>query len=164
MIVAGIGIGFTSAPATEAIMGVVSKDKAGIGSAVNDATREVGGTLGVAVIGSVFASLYASAFDGAAVSKVLPPEALHTARESIGAAQAVAERANALAGPRVANAILDVANHGFFDGLSAGCRVAAGVTLVGCIFAAILLPARPKGVPLDPPELRESRSTTGASR
>jgi hypothetical protein len=149
MVVAGIGIGFTSAPATEAIMGVVSKDKAGIGSAVNDATREVGGTLGVAVIGSVFASIYASAFDGAAVSTILPPDALSTARESIGAAQAVAERANALAGPGIANQILGVANQGFFDGLAAGCRVAAGVTLVGCIFAAIFLPARPDREPLD---------------
>jgi EmrB/QacA subfamily drug resistance transporter len=164
MIVAGIGIGFTSAPATEAIMGVVSKDKAGIGSAVNDATREVGGTLGVAVIGSVFASLYASAYDAAAVSKVLPPEALHTARESIGAAQAVAERANAIAGPGIANQILDVANQGFFDGLAAGCLVAAGVTLFGCVFAAILLPARPKGVPVDPPVVDELRTPTGAVR
>jgi Major Facilitator Superfamily len=48
-----------SAPATEAIMGVVSKEQAGVGSAVNDTTRLLGGTLGVAVIGSVAASLYA---------------------------------------------------------------------------------------------------------
>ncbi len=58
MIILGIGMGLTSAPATEAIMGVIPKEKAGIGSAINDATRELGGTLGVAVIGSVFASLY----------------------------------------------------------------------------------------------------------
>ena len=60
MVVGGTGIGLTSAPATEAIMGVVPKAKAGVGSAVNDATRLLGGTLGVAVIGSVYASLYAS--------------------------------------------------------------------------------------------------------
>ncbi len=59
MVVLGTGMGLTSAPATEAIMGVVPKGKAGIGSAVNDATRLLGGTLGVAVIGSVYASLYA---------------------------------------------------------------------------------------------------------
>ena len=53
-------MGLTSAPATEAIMGVVPKAKAGVGSAVNDATRLLGATLGVAVIGSVYASLYAS--------------------------------------------------------------------------------------------------------
>ena len=53
MIVIGVGMGVTTAPATEAIMGVVSKEKAGSGSAVNDATRELGATLGIAVIGSI---------------------------------------------------------------------------------------------------------------
>ncbi len=61
MITIGSGMGLTSAPATEAIMGVVPAAKAGIGSAVNDATRELGGTLGVAVIGSVALSLYRDA-------------------------------------------------------------------------------------------------------
>ncbi len=60
MVLIGTGIGLTSAPATEAIMGVVPTAKAGVGSAVNDATRILGATLGVAVIGSVYASLYAS--------------------------------------------------------------------------------------------------------
>ena len=65
MVVLGTGMGLTSAPATEAIMGVVPRAKAGVGSAVNDATRLLGGTLGVAVIGSVYASLYASRLTGA---------------------------------------------------------------------------------------------------
>src|SRR5260370_10499524 len=65
MIVIGVGMGFTTAPATEAIMGVVSKEKAGVGSAVNDATRELGGTLGVAVIGSIYPSLHASRLEAA---------------------------------------------------------------------------------------------------
>src|SRR4029453_8014320 len=60
MLLGGSAVGLVSAPATEAIMGVVPKAKAGIGSAVNDATRLLGSTLGVAVIGSVYASLYNS--------------------------------------------------------------------------------------------------------
>src|SRR5262249_16476410 len=60
MVVYGLGMGLTSAPATESIMGAVSPRQAGVGSAVNDSTRLLGGTLGVAVIGSVFASLYGS--------------------------------------------------------------------------------------------------------
>src|SRR5919205_1603816 len=63
MVVLGTGMGLTSAPATEAIMGVVPKAKAGVGSAINDATRLLGGTLGVAVIGSIYASLYGSRLD-----------------------------------------------------------------------------------------------------
>lgn len=58
MVVVGTGMGLVSAPATEAIMGAVGEDHAGIGSAVNDATRELGGTFGAAVLGSVFASVY----------------------------------------------------------------------------------------------------------
>src|SRR5215472_10925452 len=60
MVMLGVGMGFTQAPATEAIMGAVPKQKAGIASAVNGSTRLFGGTLGVAVIGSVAASLYTS--------------------------------------------------------------------------------------------------------
>ena len=52
MVLYGLGLGFTSAPATDSIMGAVSLGKAGVGSAVNDSTRILGGTLGVAVIGS----------------------------------------------------------------------------------------------------------------
>ena len=56
MVVFGTGMGLTQAPATEAIMGAVPKHKAGVGSAVNDATRLFGGTLGVAVTAAQQAS------------------------------------------------------------------------------------------------------------
>src|SRR5262245_35420211 len=72
MIIIGVGLGLTTAPATEAIMGVVPKEKAGIGSAMNDTTRELGGTLGVAVVGSVFASIYNSRLS---LPAELPPQA-----------------------------------------------------------------------------------------
>ena len=63
MVLYGLGMGLTSAPATESIMGAISRAKAGVGSAVNDSTRLIGGTLGVAVIGSVYASVYGSRLD-----------------------------------------------------------------------------------------------------
>ena len=63
MVLLGVGLGATTAPATESIMGSLSADKAGVGSAVNDTTRELGGTLGVAIIGSVFSSIYIGALD-----------------------------------------------------------------------------------------------------
>ena len=69
----GIGMGLTSAPATEAIMGVVPRAKAGVGSAVNDTTRLLGGTLGVAMIGSVYASLYSSRLTAAPSRRASPP-------------------------------------------------------------------------------------------
>ena len=78
------GMGLTSAPATESIMGAVPERNAGVGSGVNDATRELGGTLGVAVIGSVFASLYAARSTGRP----------RQAPESVGAALGVADGAS----------------------------------------------------------------------
>jgi EmrB/QacA subfamily drug resistance transporter len=137
MVLLGLGMGLTSAPATESIMGAVQTDKAGIGSAVNDATREVGGTLGVAVIGSVFASLYATQVD--ALPGTVPPAAAEAAAQSVGAAFTVAGRLPD--GP--AQMVRAAAEQGFFDGLAAGCLVASGVALAGAVVAALALPARP---------------------
>ncbi|WP_089243146.1 MFS transporter [Rhodococcoides kyotonense] len=58
MVLMGLGLAIVQGPATESIMSSVSLDEAGAGSAVNDTTREVGGTLGVAVLGSIVASIY----------------------------------------------------------------------------------------------------------
>ena len=72
----GVGMGFTTAPATESIMGSLPKAKAGVGSAVNDTTRQTGGALGVAVIGSIFAFRYHSV--------VRPPPGLPAGRPGHG--------------------------------------------------------------------------------
>jgi EmrB/QacA subfamily drug resistance transporter len=136
MVCLGLGMGFTSAPATESIMGAVSRHRAGIGSAVNDATRELGGTLGVAVIGSVYASLYTGAFSGAGAA---PAPAVDAARESIGGALIAADRLP----PDAGAALRELATSGFFDGLQVGCLVAAGVCAAGALFAAAVLPSQP---------------------
>jgi hypothetical protein len=144
MLLLGGGLGLTSAPATEAIMGVVPPDKAGQGSAVNDATREVGGTLGVAVIGSVFASVYAATLADRPGWDGVPGEALALAEDGIGLALGVAEQAAGEAGPGAATVLRDGAVQAFMDGLHAGCFVAAGVTLVASGLVLALLPARPE--------------------
>ena len=143
MVVLGTGMGLTSAPATESIMGAVSRGKAGIGSAINDATRELGGTLGVAVIGSVYASLYLAAFKPAATGG-LPPQAVDRAEDSIGAALVTAARLGA-----DGSQLQAVATSGFFDGMQAGCLVAAAVCAAGAVFSAIVLPAQPEAEPAD---------------
>ena len=60
MVMMGLGMGLISTPATESILLVLPPARAGVGSAVNDATRELGGTLGVAVVGSIFSSVFAA--------------------------------------------------------------------------------------------------------
>src|SRR5688500_4472787 len=81
MLVMSVGMALTFAPATESIMGSLPPAKAGVGSAVNDASREIGGALGVAVLGSVMSSIYTGN---------MPSQAPAAARESIGGAMAVA--------------------------------------------------------------------------
>lgn len=146
MVVLGSGMGLTSAPATESIMGAVSNAKAGIGSAVNDATRELGATLGVAVIGSVFASLYSEAFTSKAVAGI-PEAAVGPAEDSIGGALIAAGRLSDLGATGAAETLSRVASSGFFDGLQAGCLVASAVCAIGALICFAILPAHP-----EPPE------------
>jgi EmrB/QacA subfamily drug resistance transporter len=148
MLVIGTGMGLTSAPATEAIMGVVPKDQAGVGSAVNDATRLLGGTLGVAIMGSIYATVFSTRLT-AILPSGLPPAATHLAHQSIGAALAVAKQLGTTGHASLAAAVHHAAVHAFTHGLSLACLVAAGVSAVGAVAAAILLPAQPGVVSAD---------------
>src|SRR5439155_11535553 len=85
--VLGAGMGVTAAPATGEIMSAVPLSKAGVGSAVNDTTRELGGALGIAILGSIASSAYRSAIDLGGVS--LPAAARGQAGESVGGAAGV---------------------------------------------------------------------------
>ncbi len=148
MVLLGLGMGLTSAPATESIMGAVSVDQAGIGSAINDTTRELGGTLGVAVIGSVYASLYASGLPERLAGA--PATALAASEDSNGGALIAAELLRAAGADGAAATLAGLAGDGFFAGLQAGCLVAAAVCGIGALFAAVALPAQPAAqAPLD---------------
>jgi EmrB/QacA subfamily drug resistance transporter len=142
MVLGGSGMGLTSAPATEAIMGVVPRAKAGVGSAVNDATRLLGATLGVAVIGSIYASLYASRLSSDLPSKL--PHGLKThAHDSAGAALQVAAGLGAQGRAALGGGVRSAAEGAFFHGFTAGLLVAAGVSAAGMVMAMVLLPAQP---------------------
>jgi hypothetical protein len=142
MVLGGSGMGLTSAPATESIMDVVPKAKAGVGSAVNDATRLLGATLGVAIIGSVYASLYNVRLRSA-LPAALPGHLARAAHNSVGAALELASRASVSGHQELGRAIHAAAAGAFFHGFSAGCLVAAGVTALGATLAAALLPSYP---------------------
>jgi EmrB/QacA subfamily drug resistance transporter len=138
MVTIAIGLGLTTGPATESIMGVLPEDKAGVGSAVNDTTRELGGTLGVAVVGSVFASVYGAALIDALRPLGLPEALLDTAGESMAAALTTAQSLPGDVGARVVAA----AQEAFVDGLATGSLVAAGIAAAGAVVALAFLPAR----------------------
>jgi EmrB/QacA subfamily drug resistance transporter len=142
MVLYGLGMGLTSAPATESIMGAISLRQAGVGSAVNDATRLLGGTLGVAVIGSVYASLYRTRLTDD-LPTGLPHALTATAHHSVGAAFTAAGTAQASGHLARAAAIQQAATHAFIHGLQAGCLVAGGVAAGGVLLAALFLPSQP---------------------
>ncbi|MCY4727204.1 MFS transporter [Nocardioides sp. STR2] len=131
MVLMGLGLGLITTPATESIMQVLPPARAGVGSAVNDATRELGGTLGVAVVGSLFSSLY-----GARLVELLEgrldPATLDAARDSVGFTDALAAQV-----PGVTRAM----ETAFVDGLSRGSLVVGLLCLAGSAAAWVALPA-----------------------
>jgi EmrB/QacA subfamily drug resistance transporter len=142
MVVYGLGMGLTSAPATESIMGAISRRKAGVGSAVNDSTRLVGGTLGVAVIGSVYASVYGSHLTAAMPASV-PGRVAAIAHQSVGAAYVAAGKIAALGYPALGQALHHASTNAFLRGLTIGSLVAGGVAAAGAVLAVLFLPAQP---------------------
>jgi EmrB/QacA subfamily drug resistance transporter len=130
------GMGMTMAPATESVMGSLPREKAGVGSAVNDTTRQMGGALGVAVIGSAVATIYAAKVTDAAGAFGLTGDALVQSRASLGGALQVAPSVNDPQGFLVA------VKDGFVDALSSGLRLGALVVLGAAFVAWRYLPAR----------------------
>jgi EmrB/QacA subfamily drug resistance transporter len=126
------GMGLAMAPSTEAIMGSLPLSKAGIGSAMNDATREIGSVLGVAIMGSIAASGYASGL-GDATAHLEPGQAA-AVKESIGAAAAIAQQTGD-------SHLLSVAQDAFVAAADHGVIVAAIVALLGAAAAWKFLPA-----------------------
>lgn len=143
MLALGAGMGFTTSPATESIMGAVPQAKAGVGSAVNDATRLFGGTLGVAVIGSVAATLYGSQL-ASSIPNGLPERAVTAAKGSVGGAIIASHLLERFGLAGKGAALQHAASSAFLHSLAGGCLVAAAVVILGAIMAAWLLPARPR--------------------
>jgi EmrB/QacA subfamily drug resistance transporter len=131
LVVMAAGIAAAMVPATDSIMSSVPKEKAGVGSAVNDTTRQVGGALGVAVLGSLLAAGYRSHLgtDG------LSGTALATARSSVGGALQVAQDTG--------NDVLAAASKAaYVHGMHLSFVLGAGFILGGALLALLFLPAR----------------------
>ena len=134
--IAGFGLGVAMTPATDAIMGALPKEQAGVGSAVNDTTREIGGAIGVAVLGSVFSAVYSSRMTE--VANLLPAEIGSVVRDSIGGALAVAGQVGGTSGEAIAAA----ARSAFVDGMATASLIGMGVAIAGALVALVWLPAR----------------------
>jgi Na+/melibiose symporter-like transporter len=134
--IGGFGMGVAMTPATDAIMGALPKAQAGVGSAVNDTTREIGGALGVAILGSIFSGAFAERMADA--SRGLPADVGAAVRDSIGGALVVAERVGGTTGELIAAA----ARSAFVEAMATAALIGAAVAVAGAVVAFVWLPAR----------------------
>jgi EmrB/QacA subfamily drug resistance transporter len=158
VVLAGMGImafgmGIAMSPTTDLLMSAVPASKAGMGSATNDTTRELGGALGVAVLGSVMASRYTSQI--ASSLGVLPAPARSLASSSLGGASVAARDLGGTAGEQ----FLDAARQAWMSGLRLAMIVGAIIIAGSALFAFIALPDRAD----DDPELDDDLELLEAS-
>jgi len=132
MVVMAIGMALTMAPTTGLLMSAVPRERAGMGSAMNDTTRELGGSLGIAVLGSVMASTYASHVAGAVTG--LPAQAAAVVKSGLAGALAVA-------GQTGNTALAATAKSAYMSGMTLAMVVGAGIILVAAVLALVGLPA-----------------------
>ncbi|MGC4961255.1 DHA2 family efflux MFS transporter permease subunit [Gordonia sp. DT101] len=144
-----MGLAFISGPCTQVIMDALTPEQAGAGSAVNDTTRELGGTLGVAVLGSVLTSVYTSGVGGGLADLGVPRAAAGIAEDSVMSGVEVAARAPSQVAQQVRFAVQDV----FVEGLHSAVWVAVAVTAAAALAAAYFLRGVPSGPETDAPPI-----------
>ena len=138
MVVLASGMGVAMAPLTASIMGSIPLGKSGVGSAVNDTTRELGGALGVAVLGSLLQSAYSSKIGDL---EAVPEPVRAVARTSLGAALQAAERLGQT-DPDAARQLVDGARQGYVSGMHLALVVAAAVALLAVGLVLRYLPGK----------------------
>jgi EmrB/QacA subfamily drug resistance transporter len=134
----GAGMGLVMAPASTTIMATVPSRQAGAGSAINDTIREIGGALGIAVIGSLSAAAYSSRLGSVLRGAHVPGAVAHLATGSVAAADMMSSRAGGAAGAELAGA----AHLAFVQAMSLGLRVAAAIALAAAVAAVFAVPGR----------------------
>ncbi|MEU2563465.1 MFS transporter [Streptomyces longispororuber] len=170
LVILGLSLGFAVSPCTDAIMGAFPESELGVGGAVNDTSLELGGSLGIAVLGSVLATSYSDGLAEETAGSKLPASALEKAQDSVGAgggvAQGIAQQARRLAeqaagsdSPRKAAELKAQASElaqgaeqmrhavsvSFSDAVAHASMVGAVVLGIGTVVVALLLPRKGRG-------------------
>ena len=140
--VIGMGVGLTMAPSTESVMGSLPRDDAGVGSATSDTSMQIGGALGVGVLGTVLNFRYQAYLAPLLAHHSLPAAVERLILGSLGGALAVAGH---VPGPRGTGLAL-VARRGFVSGMDRGFLVAAAVVVLAGLIVLVALPNRARRV------------------
>lgn len=135
LVVLGTGMALSTTPATTAIVSALPTSKQGVASAVNDTARELGGALGIAILGSVLNDRYSAGIADA--TRGLPAEVAEPAGESLAAALQISERLGAQGA-----GLADAARAAFIDGLSGSMVAAAILIAAGAVVVATRSPGR----------------------
>ncbi|MGB2756631.1 MAG: MFS transporter [Acidimicrobiia bacterium] len=130
IMVLGVGVGLAMSPSTAAITSSLPEEKQGVASALNDTVREMGGAVGIALIGSVLNSSYRSNIEPIAVS--LPSEVAEPVTSGIGGALAVAGQMGA-----DGKALVDASRQAFVDGMAPALYLGAALALAAAVFTAL---------------------------
>ncbi|MGW6546949.1 DHA2 family efflux MFS transporter permease subunit [Streptomyces massasporeus] len=180
LVVLGLSIGLALSPCTDAIMGAFPESELGVGGAVNDTSLELGGSLGIAILGSLLATSYSGHLSDATAGSKLPASSLSTAQDSVGAGYAVAqgigdkarrlaEQAAHTSDPQQAERLraqaeqlgggarqmADAVGSSFSDAVAHTSLIGAVVLGIGTVVVALLLPGKKKTVEEPADENRE---------
>ncbi|MGW7789540.1 MFS transporter, partial [Streptomyces tricolor] len=170
LIILGLAIGLALSPCTDAIMGAFPESELGVGGAVNDTSLELGGSLGIAILGSLLATSYSDHLSDATAGSKLPASALDTAQDSVGAGYAVAQGIGEKAQQAAAQAqqagdpqqaaqlkqqagelaagarqMADAVGSAFSDAVAHTSLVGAVILGIGTVLVAVLLPRHEAG-------------------
>lgn len=140
----GIGAGLSFAPCTDAVMGSLPLQDAGVGSATNSAALQTGGAIGVAVFGSLLNTRYQDQLKPLLAHHFMPASALHLIMGSLGGALEIAKHAGPLGA-----ALAGAARQAFVEGLDLAVLVGGIVALAAALLVLALLPNRPERRSLD---------------
>jgi EmrB/QacA subfamily drug resistance transporter len=142
MSITSLGIGMTMSPATNSVMGSIPVSQSGIGSAMNNTTRQVGAALGVAILGSILNATYLARIDAVSWPAQLPAQALEAIRSSVQGAHIVAQQVPV---PQLSQMIIDQSNEAFTAGAAHALLVSAIVLAVTAVITFFILPSRVRG-------------------
>ncbi|MFD5340520.1 DHA2 family efflux MFS transporter permease subunit [Streptomyces hawaiiensis] len=187
LVVLGLSIGLALSPCTDAIMGAFPESELGVGGAVNDTSLELGGSLGIAILGSLLATSYSGHLSDATAGSKLPAGSLSTAQDSVGAGYAVAqgigdkarqlaEQAAHTSDPQQAERLraqaeqlgggarqmADAVGSAFSDAVAHTSLIGAVILGVGTVVVALLLPGKSKTV--DEPAAEDKEPESAGAR
>jgi EmrB/QacA subfamily drug resistance transporter len=157
-IILGVGLGIAFSPATTTVMNSVPLAKAGIGSAMNDTTRQLGGALGVAVLGTVATNAYLNGVQPLrATLAELPPQMMQLINNSIQAAHLAAR--DPQVPETLRQTIVTTSNHAFVTGMNTAMLISSVAMVIAFFAVLVVLPAqnRPVDVIIEEPAARQPK-------